>query len=167
MMSGDLFRLLPSPSETGDFFYSFTVGDAYFTVLNFSNEDEDDNARYGGVARFNAYKEREYEWLKTKFAAKEYEGYRYNVMLSHIPVIDENGEEADEYMCKEIIDLLEQNGVEYVVSGHSHVKPQEFSIESRPFKNLHVGSYYDTKARFRNSIVRLKDGKYETYDSED
>ena len=166
MMSGDLFALMPTPSETGDFYYTFTMGDAYFTVLNFSNEDEDSHDRYGGLARYAQYKETEYEWLKAQYTTEEYKNYRYNVMISHIPVIDQFGEH-DEYMFDKFTDLLQENDVQYVVSGHSHVKPQEFSSEGRPFKNLHVGSYYNSKAQFRNSIVRLQNGQYTyvVYDS--
>ncbi len=169
MMSGDLFKLMPTPSKTNEFYYSFTMGDAYFTVLNFTNEDPDDNERYGDIARFNAYKDAEYEWLKSEMQQNHPETYKYNVMISHIPVINENGKEAKEYKCKEIIDLLEQYKVGYVVSGHSHISPQEMTLDTRPFKNLHAGSYYNLKAGFRNSIVRLKDGKYtfEVYDSAD
>lgn len=167
-MSGDLFKLMPTPSDTGDFYYSFTVGNAYFTVLNFTNEDPDDDERYGGLARFNEYKEKEYAWLQAEMENKHPETYKYNVMISHIPVINEFGKEASEYMCKEIIDLLEAHNVGYVVSGHSHIEPKEMALSSRPFKNLHAGSYYNVKKAFRNSIVHLKDGQYsyEIYDSE-
>ncbi len=169
MLSGELFSEMPTPSETGEFYYTFTMGDAYFTVLNFTNEDPDDDERYGGVARFSEYKEKEYQWLQERFATKEYEQYRYNVMISHIPVINEDSEEAEEYLCKEIIDLLEENNVQYVVSGHSHVEPQEFTVEERAFRNLHAGSYYKQKMAFRNSIVYLKEGEYGfiVYDSEE
>ena len=165
MKSNDLFKLMPTPS--GEFYYSFTMGDAYFTVLNFGDEDDDDDPRFGGVAQRNDYKDAEYEWLKETFATKEYENYRYNVVLSHIPLIDENDELSDEYKFEEFIELLTENNVGYAVSGHTHLAPVEKELDELPFKNLHVGSYYRNKAAFRNSIVRLKDGEYsfEVYDS--
>ena len=167
-MSENLFKLMPTPSETGDFYYTFTMGDAYFTVLNFANEDPDDSDRYGGLARFDEYKEKEYAWLQNKMEIDKPENYKYNVMISHIPVIDEYDEQADEYMCEEIVNLLIEHQVRYVVSGHSHIKPQEKTLDTLPFKNLHTGSYYNAKSAFRNSIVHLKDGRYtyEVYDSE-
>ena len=180
MLAPDLWDMIPTPSKTGEFYYTFTMGDAFFSVMSYGTDHNDDyEEKYGGLVDFNSYKDKEYEWLQTIAETKPYENYRYNVMLSHIPLIFANNETAYEYVCseckkkhdykyKEFCDLAEEMGVDYVVSGHTHVAPATFTSDKYSYMNLQTGSYYANRAHFRNSIVHLKDGNFtfEVYSSE-
>lgn len=176
MLAPYLWDLIPTASATGEAYYTFTMGDAFFSVINFANDHADDFDRYAGLARFNEYKDKEYEWYENKMATKPYEGYRYHLVISHIPMICENNLPAYEYVCedcnevhdykyKEFGDKFAECGVQYIVSGHSHVPPAEFKSDKYDYPNLHAGSNYAKKEGFRNSIVTLSDGKitYKVY----
>ena len=176
MIASYLWSLIPTGSQTGEQYYTFTVKDAFFTVLNFANDHADDFYRYAGLANFNAYKDKEYEWYESAMAPKPYEGYTYNLVLSHIAMIAENNAPAYEYVCedcgvpheykyKAFADKMAECGVQYVVSGHSHVPPAEFKSDKYPFPNLHAGSNYNKKTGFRNCVVTLSGGEvgYEIY----
>lgn len=176
MAASYLRDIIPTGAEDGAAYYTFAMGDAFFSVLNFANDHDDDFYRYAGLADFNAYKDREYEWYVNAMASKPYEGYRYHLVLSHIAMICEDGLPAYEHPCedcgvphdykyREFAERFKEYGVQYVVSGHSHVPPAAFTNESYPFPNLHAGSNYNKKKGFRNSLVKLSDGKitYEIY----
>jgi len=176
MLAPYLWELIPTGSETGEAYYTFTMGDAYFTVLNFANDHDDDFARYAGLANFNSYKDKEYEWFTAEMDKKLYEGYTYHLVLSHIALIAEDNLPAYEHVCedchvvhdykfREFADKCQACGVQYVVSGHSHVPPAEFKSDKYDYPNLHAGSHYDNKTGFRNCIIKLSGGKisYEIY----
>jgi len=116
------------------------MGKAFFTVINFANDHADDYSRYGGLARFDEYKDVEFEWYKEAMATKPYEGYDYHLVISHIPMVYEDNLTAYEHVCedcnevhdykyKAFGDKFAECGVQYVVSGHSHVPPAEFKSE--------------------------------------
>lgn len=176
MLAPYLWELIPTGAEDGAAYYTFTMGDAFFTVLNFANDHDDDFERYAGLADYNAYKDAEFDWYAAEMAQAPYEGYRYNLVISHIAMIAEDNLPAYEHECedchkvhdykyREFAEVFKQSGVQYVVSGHSHVPPAEFKHPDFSFPNLHAGSHYDNKTKFRNSIVTLKDGKitYQIY----
>ena len=178
MIAPYLWSLIPTGSETGEQYYTFAVKDAFFTVLNFANDHDDDFYRFAGLANYNAYKDREYEWYTAAMAGKPYEDYTYNLVLSHIAMIAEDSVPAYEHVCedcgvvhdykfREFAEKFTEYGVQYVVSGHSHVPPEAFTSKTDhyDFPNLHAGSNYNNKTCFRNSIVTLSGGKvsYEVY----
>ena len=180
MIAPDLWKTIPTPSKDGEFYYTFSVGDAFFTTLDFGTDHDDDyEEKYGGIVNFNAYKDKEYEWLETVMAEKPYDGYRYNLILSHIPLVFDENVTAYEQVCseckkthdykfKEFCDAAETMGVRYVVSGHTHSVPREVKSDKYSYTNLQTGSYYAGRAHFRNSIVHLVDGEitFEVYSSE-
>ncbi len=172
--------LIPTPSKDNQLYYTFTVGDAFFTALNFGDDHNDEMARYNGINHFNAYKDAEYTWLTEEvMQAKEYESYTYNIVLSHIPVLMGQELYTYDYVCsecnqkhdykwREFTQAYLDMGVDYVVSGHTHSEPREVSVEGCPFKNLQVGSKYNGGQSYRNSIVTLRGGQitYEVYQAE-
>ena len=186
MLLSDVWDLIPTPSDTGDAYYTFTVGDAFFTVMNFGIDHDDDYQRkYDGIAHCNEYKDKEYAWLENVMATKPYEGYKYNIAISHIALMVEkdNNKDSDEfemifehecteckkihsYKYKEFADLLNANGVQYVISGHTHKKPKLLEVEGYEFKTLNTGSHFAGKTRFRNTVVTLSNGEfsYEVYE---
>jgi len=178
MIAPYLWSLIPTGSDDGEQYYTFTVKDAFFTVLNFANDHADDFYRYAGLANFNDYKDKEFDWYTAAMAGKPYEGYTYNLVLSHIAMISEDSVPAYEHICedcgvvhdykyREFAEKFAECGVQYIVSGHSHVPPAEFTSKTDhyDFPNLHAGSNYNNKTGFRNCIVTLSGGKvsYEVY----
>ena len=177
MIAPELWDLIPTPGRDDEFYYTFTMGDAFFTAFCFGTDHDDDyTEKYGGMVDFNSYKDKEYEWAQQVLNEKPYETYRYNIALCHIPLIFGNNETAYENVCseckkkhdykfKEFCDLAEAMGVQYVVSGHTHSVPRECTSDKYSYTNLQTGSYYANRVHFRNSIVHLKDGKvtFEVY----
>ena len=169
MLASYLWDLIPTGSDTGEAYYTFTMGDAFFSVINFANDHDDDFERFAGLADFNAYKDKEFEWYEQAMQSKPYEG-KMHVVLSHIPMVYEDNLTAYEHECedchkvhdykyREFGDLFKACDVAYIVSGHSHVPPAEFKSDKYDYKNLHAGSNYANKSGFRNSIVTLSGGQ--------
>ncbi len=183
-------ELLPTPSPDGELYYTVAIGGAHFTALNFGDDHDDDMPRYNGINRFDAYKDKEYDWLVgTVLHNREYDGYRYNMILSHIPVLmdkiltekqaqtqppqffmydyicDECNEKHD-YKWKEFTQAYIDMGVDHVVSGHVHKMPRLCASDDCPFDNLQAGSVYGN-GQYRNSIVTLANGEmsYIEYDT--
>lgn len=177
----DVWRLIPTPSDAGEFYYTFTMGDAFFTVLNFGQDHDDDyTEKYSGLADHNGYRDREYDWLSATFATRPYEDYTYHVCLAHIPMLlpdDKNKDniqhiydhvceecgKAHTYKYREFDALLQANDVRYVVSGHTHREPALLTLEGCPYVDLNTGSHYGDHTHFRNVVVHLCGGEM-TYD---
>ena len=191
MIASWVMDLIPTPSNSGEFYYTFAVGDAFFTVLNYGVDHDDDyTAKYTGIVHNNDYRDKEYDWYVSAMSTKPYEAYRYNAIISHIPAIVEYGKNegkrsgqivpAYDFICKEcnkthdykwreFIDGFNANNVGCVISGHTHLDPADYRVDGCDFMQINTGSYYAGKTQFKNVIVSFKDGEYKyiVYSSED
>ncbi|MEX1377822.1 MAG: metallophosphoesterase [Eubacteriales bacterium] len=144
-------RILDDYLPMGDrYYYTFTYGSAFFIVLDTGEDKEDGHIEYGGLADFEAYRQEETAWLESVVESKEYEGYKYIIAISHIPLIED---EAFPYK-QEWMELLSQMRVDVLLSGHTH-KAKIIETESIPL--IISGGYADANSGYEALKVSIGD----------
>lgn len=99
------------PCETGEFYYTFEFGALSGIVLDSGEDKDDSHEEYNGLVNFEAYRNREYEWLKS-LKADEFTG-RYKIAFCHDPAIDN-------IFGQNWMAALSDLGMDLLVSGHWH-----------------------------------------------
>lgn len=123
---GIFARQLPDYIDTpnGEYYYSFKHGPAEMLVLDTGEDKKDDHLEYFGLVDFDAYREKETEWLKGIVSEEDYNTADFRVVLSHIPLNEFQMEERIDPLAmyqKEWAQLLGNSGLDLALSGHYHI----------------------------------------------
>lgn len=123
---GKFARQLPDyiDSPNGEYYYSFKHGPAEILVLDTGEDKKDDHEEYFGLVDFEAYREKETEWLKEIVTTKDYNAADFRIALSHIPLNEFQMEERIDPLAmyqKEWAQLLTNGGLDVALSGHYHI----------------------------------------------
>ena len=144
-------RLLDDYLPIGSrYYYTFTYGSVFFIVLDTGEDKEDNHIEYGGLADFEAYRQEETVWLKSVTESKEYEGYKYIIAISHIPLLQD---EAFPYK-EEWMNLLSQMQADVLLSGHTH-KAEIIKTEVIPV--VIGGGYVNANSGYEALKVSISD----------
>ena len=79
----ELGRYLELPD--GRFYYSFDHGPVHFIVMDTGEDKEDGHWAYSGLTGFDAYRQREAEWLAREVASPAFQKARFRVLIAHMP----------------------------------------------------------------------------------
>ena len=101
-----------------DYYYQVTLGDVFLVVLDMGEDHEDDWWEYYGTAQFDLYRQEQTEFLEEILKAGEYENYRYQLALCHMPIVHVDGK--FEEFREEWTALLNEMEVDMCLSGHKH-----------------------------------------------
>ena len=117
----ELYKYVGSRNQ--EFYYTVTLGedDVFAVVLDMGEDHEDDWWEYYGTARFDLYRHAQTEMLQQIIADREYENYRYRMMLCHIPVVYVDKHGYFEEFRNEWTALLNEMDLDIGLSGHKHV----------------------------------------------
>ncbi len=123
---GKFARQLPDYIDTpnAEYYYSFKHGPAEFLILDTGEDKADDHVEYFGLTDFDAYRERETDWLKGIVSEKDYNTADFRVALSHIPLNEFQMEERLDPIApyqKEWAELLSNSELDLLLSGHYHI----------------------------------------------
>ncbi len=112
------FDYFQSPEEKT--YYTFTRGPVIFIVLDSGEDKADNEAVYGGLVDFDAYRQEQAQWLEQVLQSEECKNALYKVVLMHIPPLYSNGWHGTNH-CKELfVPLFNRYGIDMVISGHTH-----------------------------------------------
>ncbi|MBU0928245.1 MAG: metallophosphoesterase [Spirochaetes bacterium] len=100
----------------GEYYYSFTLGDAFFIALDTGEDKPDGSAAYGGLVDFGAYHRRQAIWLAERLASREYRDAKARIVLAHIPPTEEPLAEVEPLWYL----LRRRDDIDLVLSGHTH-----------------------------------------------
>ncbi len=114
----EFMNLYPSP--TGNPYYMFRHGPAVFLVLDSGEDKPDSDIEYGGTAAYDVYREAEAEWLRKTVRSEAFRSAPVKVALLHVPPEKERGWHGSNELKRLIIPILNEAGVDVMLSGHLH-----------------------------------------------
>ncbi|MCX7008478.1 MAG: metallophosphoesterase [Kiritimatiellaeota bacterium] len=172
-------QIFPTPSPDNQRYFTYSFGPLFITALFLGDDHSDDMPRYSGVSEFDAYKDRQFDWLAgTVLPKQEWKQFRYNIAVAHIPLIRANNDLTVSHFCKECNKAHGYKLPEFaaafnntikpqlMVSGHTH-QAQLVSDPSLSFPNLQTGGHLGRNKFYHTSLVRFVNDtiSYTVYDS--
>ncbi len=108
------------------FYYAFRSGPAAVLVMDTGEDKPDSREAFAGLAGFEYMRQRQREWLAAIIQEEWFKSAPYRVLFCHIPLWWQPDEKVrDFWMCSEVcrdawLPLLQEAGVQLIVSGHIH-----------------------------------------------
>ena len=119
------------PPRAGRYYYSFDHGRVRFIVLDTGEDKPDDSPVYAGLVDFDRYRLEEAGWLKAEVKTPSFREAAFRVALIHMPPFGPTGY-AVEHLTRQWGPLLNEGGVDVVLSGHYH---KAYRYDPSPGKN--------------------------------
>ena len=107
------------PSWTGQPYYTFSHGPAFFIVIDSGEDKPDSDIEYYGTAVFDEYRRNEGEWLKKVVESKEFKEAKYRILLTHQP-LSNLGWHGGRHAYAMFTPHLENKGIQVAIAGHYH-----------------------------------------------
>ncbi len=130
----------------GKFFYSLHHGPVHFTVLDSGEDKLDSHEVYAGLVDFDAYRDRQAEWLAQEINTPSFKKATFHIVLFHIPAFGGNEWYGEQYLRRRWAPILKKAGIDLLVCAHTHhfnvLEPEE---ETHPYPVLING---------KNTLVR-------------
>ena len=124
----ELLDYIPTDFRGGrrETFYSFRQGALWGVILDCGEDKYDTNIEYGGTIRFDPFRKRETEYLRSLVASKEREyaapGVKHRIAICHVPFVEHFpfpfDVASDVYECW--TELLGEMGIDLLFCGHMH-----------------------------------------------
>ncbi len=109
------------PTSTGEFWYSFRQGPAAFIVLDGGEDKPDGSHEYAGTADYDAYRQRETEWLKQAVKDPAFVSAPVKICIVHIPTVAyKNSWYSQLWITENWAPILEKAGIDLMLSAHHH-----------------------------------------------
>ncbi len=124
------------------FYYGFRSGPVAVLVMDTGEDKPDDRAVFAGLAGFEAMRERQRQWLAKVIEEDWFKSAPYRVLFCHIPLWFDGYEPPPDFwiyseVCRNAwVPLLQQGGVQLVVSGHTHRAHWMPKSETQPLPQL-------------------------------
>lgn len=137
------------PTSTGHFYFDFNVGGVNFLILDCGEDKPDTDFEYSGIADYDRYRESEARWLEKKLADSA--PCKMRIAALHIPPMTTSWH-GDLHLRKTLMPVLNNAGMELLLSGHTHKYMYLEPCEGMDFPNL---------VNDNNSValVEIADGK--------
>ena len=107
-------------SKNGNFYYNFYFDDVYGVVLDLGEDHDDDWWEYYDTAHYDDYRAEQATFLQKELDSKNYENFKYKMLVSHIPVCYINTRGNHIPIKKELTTLLNKMDLDIALSGHQH-----------------------------------------------
>lgn len=107
-------------TDSGDFYYWFTLSDVYGITLDIGEDHDDDWWEYYETAQFDIYRAEQTEMLQSILDSKAYEGYNYKLVCCHIPITFINSRGNHLQTKNDWTALLNAIQPDLAVYGHQH-----------------------------------------------
>ena len=108
------------PTSTGEPYYTFRQGPAFFIVLDGGEDKPDDYIRYYGLALTDRLREQQALWLEKTVASEEFRSAPVKIAVIHMPP----GNDKEWYGRREItrlfMPILNNAGIDLMLCGHLH-----------------------------------------------
>lgn len=107
------------PTSTGQPYYSFRQGPAFFVVLDAGEDKPDSDIEYHGLAAFDIYRENQVNWLRKTLNSAEFKAAPIKIAIMHVPPVRSTWHGPIQ-VKKHLIPLLNEAGIDLMLSGHLH-----------------------------------------------
>ncbi len=108
------------PTTTGEAYYTFRQGPAYFIMLDCGEDKPDDDIEYFGLDCTASYREKEAVWLKEVVESEEYRAAPIHIVIIHMPPGGENGWYGENEIKRLFVPTLNKAGIDIMLCGHYH-----------------------------------------------
>ena len=106
-------------TTTGTPYYSFSIGDFFFVVLDACEDKPDSDIEYSGIVASKPYVERQGRWLKEVLASEECRNAKVRIAFCHVPP-ESKGWYGAAQMCNILVPPLNEAGFDAMFCGHIH-----------------------------------------------
>ena len=106
-------------TTTGTPYYSFSIGDFFFVVLDACEDKPDSDIEYSGIVASKPYVERQGRWLKEVIASEECRNAKVRIAFCHVPP-ESKGWYGAAQMCNILVPPLNEAGFDVMFCGHIH-----------------------------------------------
>lgn len=106
-------------TTTGTPYYSFSIGDFFFIVLDACEDKPDSDIEYSGIVASKPYVERQGRWLKEVIASEECRNAKVRIAFCHVPP-ESKGWYGAAQMCNILVPPLNEAGFDAMFCGHIH-----------------------------------------------
>ena len=106
-------------TTTGTPYYSFSIGDFFFVVLDACEDKPDSDIEYSGIVASKPYVERQGRWLKEVIASEECRNAKVRIAFCHVPP-ESKGWYGAAQMCNILVPPLNEAGFDAMFCGHVH-----------------------------------------------
>lgn len=129
-------------SVNGNFYYRTLIDDLYVLNLDIGEDHDDDYWEYYGTVNYDEYRKEQLEFIKKEIENKDYQNYKYRLVLSHIPIVFVNSRKNHVPFKDDLTALLNQMDIDMALSGHQHdlfvfepniIKPNETLTYNKEF----------------------------------
>ncbi len=108
------------PTTTGETYYTFRQGPAFFVVLDGGEDKPDSDIRNLGLSVQNAYREQEARWLSEVVASDAYRSAPIKIVVIHMPPSTGRGWWGEQEIRRLFVPILNGTGVDLMLCGHTH-----------------------------------------------
>ena len=106
-------------TTTGTPYYSFSIVDFFFVVLDACEDKPDSDIEYSGIVASKPYVERQGRWLKEVIASEECRNAKVRIAFCHVPP-ESKGWYGAAQMCNILVPPLNEAGFDAMFCGHIH-----------------------------------------------
>lgn len=106
------------PRFDGKLYGLFRQGPVCFVMLDCGEDKPDSDIEYSGIVAFDAYRDREEEWLKEALKSDLYKNAPYKVAIIHMPPF--GGWHGEKEVEDKFMPLLNEAGIDVMFCGHLH-----------------------------------------------
>ena len=106
-----------TPTDTP--YYSFSIGDFFFIVLDACEDKPDSDIEYSGIVASSPYVKRQSKWLKQVLASEECRNAAARIVFCHVPP-ETKGWYGAVQMCEYLVKPLNEADIDAMFCGHIH-----------------------------------------------
>ena len=108
------------PTPTGETYYTFRRGPAFFIVLDGCEDKPDNDPRYYGMGDWNEYRRQQAEWLKGVVNSDEFRAAPVRIVLMHMIPGKEDSWYGEQQIRRLFVPELAGKGIDLMLCGHDH-----------------------------------------------
>lgn len=108
------------PTTTGQTYYAFRQGPAFFLVLDGGEDKPDSDIRYCGLSLTDAYREQEAQWLEKVIQSEEFRAAPYRIVLLHMIPGGKGSWHGEQQIRQLFVPILNKADIDVMLCGHYH-----------------------------------------------
>lgn len=120
------FQKYFSPQEPY-LYYIFRQGPVCFIMLDTGEDKPDSDIEYSGITDYDGYRTDQMEWMKKELRDnKDFKESKFRVVIAHMPPSKDVGIwHGQRDVLKKFVPILNELGVDIMLSGHLHINKYE------------------------------------------
>ncbi len=154
------------PTSSGKLYYLLRRGPVCFIFLDTGEDKPDSDIEYSGIADFDYYRTQQAQWLKEALKSDEFRSAPYKIAIAHIPPSPDSWH-GNKEVYEKFVPLLNENGVQLMLSAHLHrsvKRPPEEGIRFPVLANSN-NSILKVSANSQKMRVEMRDMEGKLMDS--